>query len=42
MALSIHGIRLAAERIGAYHQELVTPQVTPKVVEIKRGATHDG
>ncbi len=35
-------LRQAAERIGAYHQKLVTPQVTPKVDRMKKGATHDG
>jgi hypothetical protein len=28
-------LRQAAKKIGAYHQELVTPQVTPKVVNLQ-------
>jgi integrase len=30
-------LRQAAEKIGAYHQELVTPQVTPKVLSLAQG-----
>jgi integrase len=30
-------LKQAAEKIGAYHQELVTPQVTPKVISLFQG-----
>ena len=30
-------LRQAAEKIGAYHQELVTPLVTPRIVSLKNG-----
>ena len=29
-------LKQAAQKIGAYHQELVTPAVTPKVISIKK------